>query len=65
VEGTISQGTRAFALRRTRYIGLPKTHLQHLLTAAAMNITRLAAWLQDSPRSQTRRSHFARLALCT
>jgi transposase len=65
VEGTISQGTRAFALRRTRYIGLPKTHLQHLLTAAAMNITRLVAWLQVSPRSQTRRSHFARLALCT
>jgi transposase len=25
VEGTLSQGTRAFGLRRTRYIGLPKT----------------------------------------
>jgi transposase len=62
VEGTISQGTRAFALRRSRYIGLAKTHLQHILTAAAMNLTRLAAWLQESPRRQTRRTHFARLA---
>ena len=30
IEGTISQGTRAFDLRRTRYIELVKTHLQHL-----------------------------------
>lgn len=65
IEGTISQGTRAFALRRTRYLGLAKTHLQHILTAAAMNITRLVAWLQQTRRSQTRRSRFARLAPCT
>lgn len=65
IEGTISQGTRAFALRRSRYIGLAKTHLQHILTAAAMNITRLVAWLQETPRSQTRRTRFARLAPCT
>ncbi len=65
IEGTISQGTRAFALRRTRYIGQAKTHLQHLLTAAAMNITRVVAWLQETPRCQTRRSRFARLALVT
>jgi transposase len=64
VEGTISQGVRTFALRRTRYIGLAKTHLQHILIAAAMNITRLVAWLRETPRSQTRRTHFARLAQC-
>ena len=64
IEGTISQGTRAFALRRTRYIGQAKTHLQHILTAAAMNITRLVAWLQQTPRSQTRRSRFACLVPC-
>lgn len=65
IEGTISQGVRAFALRRSRYTGLTKTHLQHILTAAAMNLTRLVAWLQETPRSQTRRSRFARLAPCT
>jgi transposase len=65
VEGTISQGVRAFALRRTRYVGLAKTHLQHLLTAAAMNISRLVAWLEEMPRSQTRSTHFTRLATQT
>ncbi len=42
IEGTISQGTRAFDLRRSRYLGLVKTHLQHLATAAAVNSTRVA-----------------------
>jgi len=66
VEGTISQGTRSFALRRSRYIGLAKTHLQHLATAAAMNLTRVVAWLMDGPpKAQTRRSSFAALAPAT
>jgi len=30
IEGTISQGTRAFGLRSSRYIGLARTHLQHI-----------------------------------
>ncbi len=30
VEATISQGVRAFDLRRSRYVGWPKTHVQHL-----------------------------------
>lgn len=61
VEGTVSQGTRAFGLRRSRYIGLPKTHLQHILTAVAMNLTRLIAWLEGTPRARTRQSRFAAL----
>jgi len=61
VEGTISQGTRAFDLRRSRYIGLPKTHLQHVLTAVAMNLTRVMAWLENIPLAQTRQSRFAAL----
>ena len=65
VEGTISQGTRAFDLRRTRYIGLAKTHLQHLFTAAAINLTRVVFWLQGIERTQTRRSSFAALAPAT
>ena len=65
VEGTISQGTRAFDLRRTRYIGMAKTHLQHLFTAAAINLTRVVLWLQGIEIAQTRRSTFAALAPAT
>ena len=62
VEGTISQGTRMGDLRRSRYIGLGKTHLMHLLLAAALNFMRVAAWLAETPRSRTRQSAFAVLA---
>jgi len=62
VEGTISQGTRGFGLRRSRYMGLAKTRLQHILTAAAINLMRTADWLEQAPRAQTRLSHFAALA---
>lgn len=62
VEGTMSQGVRAFELRRTRYIGLARTHLQHILTAVAMNIVRLVAWWRGAQHSRTRVSHFAALA---
>lgn len=62
IEGTISQGVRAFELRDCRYIGLAKTHLQHILTAAAINLGRVFAWLEEMPRAKTRSSHFARLA---
>ncbi|MFI9610303.1 IS1182 family transposase [Streptomyces sp. NPDC052023] len=62
IEGTISQGVRAFGLRRSRYRGHSKTHLQHLLTAAGMNLARLDAWLTDTPLAPTRTSHFAALS---
>jgi transposase len=62
VEGTLSQGTRAFPLRQTRYIGRAKTHLQHILIAMAMNLARVAAWLVETPRAPTRLSSFAALA---
>jgi transposase len=62
VEGTLSQGVRAFGLRRSRYWGLAKTHLQHIATAAAINIDRIVAWLDERPRAQTRTSRFAALA---
>jgi transposase len=63
VEGTISQGVRALGLRRCRYIGLAKTGLQHVITGAAMNLLRLAAWLSEEPQGKTRVSQFARLAM--
>jgi transposase len=62
VEGTISQGVRAFGLRKTRYRGLSKTHLQHVATAAAINLERLVAWFDGVPRGKTRTSRFAALA---
>jgi transposase len=63
IEGTVSEGVRGYGLRRSRYIGQAKAHLQHVATAAAMNLSRLAAWLSEVPRAKTRVSRFARLAL--
>jgi transposase len=62
VEGTLSQGVRAFGLRRTRFRGVAKTHLQHVAIAAAINIDRIVAWLDERPRAKTRTSRFAALA---
>ena len=62
IEGTLSQGVRAFGLRRTRYWGVAKTHVQHVATAAAINIDRIVAWLDERPRAQTHTSRFAALA---
>lgn len=62
VEGTISQAVFSMGMRRTRYRGVSKTHLQHLATAAAINVQRIIDWLWGTPRSTTRVGHFARLA---
>jgi transposase len=62
IEGTLSQGVRAFELRQARYRGLAKTHLQNMAIAAAMNIDRLVNWLNEVPRAKTRVSRFAALA---
>ncbi len=62
VEGTVSQAAFALNMRRTRYRGLAKTHLQHIATAAAMNLQRFIDWSLDRPRSKTRISHFAAMA---
>ena len=62
IEGTLSQGVRAFGLRRARYRGLAKTHLQHVATAAAINLARVGDWFRTVPRAATRTSRFAALA---
>jgi hypothetical protein len=49
IEGTHAQAIRRSGLRRTRYRGLPKTHLQHVITAAAINLLRIAAWANGTP----------------
>jgi transposase len=61
IEGTLSRGVRRCHLRRTRYVGLAKVHLGHLLTAVAMNFVRVGEWLAGRPRAQTRRSAFWQL----
>ena len=55
------QAVRRCGLRRCRYVGLAKAHLQHVLTAAAVNLVRLAAWLTGEPLARTRQSRFVRL----
>jgi hypothetical protein len=61
VERTLSQGVRGFGLRRCRYIGLDKARLQHVATAAAINVSRISDWFGNVPRAATRTSPFARL----
>jgi hypothetical protein len=61
IEGTLWQAVRTMHLRRARYIGLAKVHLQHVLTAAALNLVRVAAWLVGHPLALTRQSAFVRL----
>ena len=62
IEGTISQGVRAFGLRRARYRGLAKVGLQGVATAAAINLDRLGAWFAKRPLAPTRTSRFAAFA---
>jgi transposase len=62
IEGTISQGVRAFGLRQARYRGLKRTHLQELATATAINVGRIANWLSGVPIATTRRSRLVALA---
>jgi transposase len=61
VEGTLAQGVRVFGLRQARYRGLPKTHLQHVLTAVSMNVVRLLAWTANPIHHQTQTSRFLSL----
>ncbi len=54
VEATISQAVRGFGLRRSRYFGHAKTHLQHAATAATMNLVRLVNWISGDSLATTR-----------
>jgi transposase len=61
VEGTLSQAVRACGLRQARDLGQAKVHLQQALTAAALNLSRLYAWLIGQSRATTRQAAFVRL----
>jgi hypothetical protein len=62
-EATMWQATCTAGLRRARYLGLPKTELEHHAAAAAINLIRLDAWWAGKPLDQTRTSHLQRLNL--
>ncbi len=55
------EGVRAHGLCRARYIGFAKTHLQHLMTATAINCKRIYNWLSGVPQAATRTSQFVKL----
>jgi transposase len=65
VEGTMAQVTHVTGIRRARYLGLPKTTLEHNAAAAAINLIRLDAWWTATPLDRTRTSHLQRLQLTT
>ena len=60
-EGTMRQATHVTGIRRARYLGLPKTQLEHNIAAAAINMIRMDAYWTGHPLDRTRSSHLARL----
>jgi hypothetical protein len=61
IEGTIAQAARRSDLHHARYRGLAKTHLQHVLTALALDLVRVDAWLSGAPLGGSWVSRLARL----
>ena len=62
VEGTMHQAT-SHGARRARYRGLPKTRLDHVYMACAVNLLRLHAYWTGTPLDRRRTSHLAHLEL--
>jgi transposase len=62
VEGTMHQAV-SHGARRARYRGLPKTRLDHVYMACALNLLRLHAYWTGTPLDRRRTSHLARLEL--
>ena len=62
VEGTMHQAA-SHGARRARYRGLPKTRLDHLYMACAVNLIRLHAYWTGTALDRQRTSHLARLEL--
>jgi transposase len=61
VEGTIRQGVAVTGMRRARYRGLPKTQLEHVFSATALNLIRLDAYWNGHALDRSRTSHLTRL----
>jgi hypothetical protein len=46
-------------LRRTRYIGLARVHLGHILADVGLDVLRLGEWFLETTRAKTRLTPFA------
>ena len=62
-ESTIAQSVKVTDTRQARYRGLPKTRLEHVFKAIALNFIRLDAWLNGIPVDPRHTSHLTRLDL--
>jgi transposase len=62
-ESTIAQSVKVTDTRHARYRGLPKTRLEHVFKAVALNLIRLDAWFNGHPLDRRRTSHLSRLEL--
>ena len=62
IEGTMHQAA-SHGARRARYRGLPRTRLDHIYMACALNLLRLEAFWTGTPLDRQRTSHLARLEL--
>jgi hypothetical protein len=56
VEGTVNEFAHGHGMRRCRYRGQGKAHIQHVLTAIAVNIERLSGLppAEETPRAADR-----------
>jgi transposase len=63
VEGLIRQATHVTGTRRARYLGLPKTTLEHNIAAAAINLIRLDDWWTGTPPDRGHTSNLQQLNL--
>ncbi len=61
LKAPIRRRVRTMGLRRSRYIGLRKTHLGHVAIATAVNVIQLMSWLRGEAPEQTRTSAFKRV----
>ncbi len=61
VEGTMRQTSHVTGIRHARYRGLPKTALEHVAAATAVNLIRLDAYWTGRPLDRTRSSQLTRL----
>jgi hypothetical protein len=50
-------------MRRSRYTGKAESHLQHLATAAEINLERVADWFAGVDHEKMRTSAFARVMM--
>jgi transposase len=63
VEGLMRQATHVTGIRHARYLGLPKTALEHNIAAAALNLIRLDAWQTGNPPDHGHLTHLQQLDL--